>query len=201
MDGKLKRLVDNLSDDDIKRAAKNTPEDAIPDGIAGWKTSEIICYGILAVALASINAAISAYSDNQALVKPLSIAAAGLSALLGLMAAVFGKTKVNNISKASAAKFKALNLAKKRIYSLSVENNDLKARSGANAPNNPNPANASVVSASRVVHSPLLASINTSHGEDTHSPVGNDFAMRAILEEHENEKRNADAGEEARLFK
>lgn len=193
-DGKLKRIVDNLSDDDIKRAASNKPEDAIPDGIAGWKTGEIISYGILAVALASINAAISAYSDNIALVKTLSIAAAGLSTLLGLMAAVFGKTKANNIATASAAKFKALNLAKKRIYTLKTENDNLKAAK----PGLVNSTNSNNSTASRVIASPMLASVGPI---EPHGDNNNDIAMRAILEEHWNEKNNADAGEETRLFK
>jgi hypothetical protein len=197
MDGKLKRIVDNLSDDDIKRAANNKPEDAIPDGIAGWKTGEIITYGILAVALASINAAISAYSDNQALVKPLSIVAAGLSALLGLMAAVFGKTKVNNIATASAAKFKALTLAKKRIYTLKTENDNLKAGK-AGSVSNPTNNNAINSTASHVLSTPLLASISPM---ETHGMNSNDIAMRAILEEHWNEKSNAEGSEETRLFK
>jgi hypothetical protein len=200
MDGNLKRVVDNLTDHDVAKAAQNKPEDAIPDGIAGWTTAEIVVYGLLSVTLASINAAISAYSDNQQFVKPFSIAAAGISTLLGLLAAVFGKTKVNNITKASAAKFRAITLAKRQIYRLKVENDALKAKSGS-APNN-NGSAPSVVAPNnthRLLGTPLLASINSSHldnGSDS------DIAMNAILEEHRNDRENNNNNdtESSRLF-
>lgn len=105
---RLEKILESTTTNEQVRAVNitDTPTPTVPN-FKNWTVRQIIGYSFVAVLVVALNAAIGAYSDHPDVVKPMSIAAAGLGFITAVLSTAFAvrsdtavKTAKNEVNEA-----------------------------------------------------------------------------------------------------